>query len=44
METAPRIRIAAINGLARGGGAEVALARDLRVMAEDADLSFVQIA
>jgi Enoyl-CoA hydratase/carnithine racemase len=43
MEEAPWISIAAINGPARGGGAEVALACDLRVMAEDADLAFVQI-
>lgn len=43
LEEAPWISIAAINGPARGGGVEVALACDLRVMAEDADLAFVQI-
>jgi len=33
--------IAAINGPARGGGAEIAAACDQRVMAEDADIGFV---
>jgi len=43
LEVLPCPTIAAMNGAARGGGAEISLACDLRVMAEDADMGLVQV-
>jgi enoyl-CoA hydratase len=43
LEALPCPTIAAMNGAARGGGAEISLACDLRVMAEDADMGLVQV-
>jgi len=43
LEALPCITIAAINGPARGVGAEIAVACDLRVMDEVADIGFVQV-
>ncbi len=43
VETMPQVTIAAVNGLALGGGCELALACDIRVASEDAQLGLPEI-
>lgn len=43
LEMLPVPTLASVNGLARGGGAEIALACDLRYLAENASIGFTQI-
>jgi enoyl-CoA hydratase len=42
MRSLPTITIAVIDGPARGGGAEIAVSCDLRIMSENATIGFVQ--
>ena len=43
LEAAPKLSVAAVNGFALGGGMELALASDLRVVADDATLGQPEI-
>ncbi len=43
IETSPKVFLAAINGVALGGGLEVALACDLRVMSEAAEVGLPEV-
>jgi enoyl-CoA hydratase/carnithine racemase len=43
LEAAPKVAVAAVNGYALGGGMELALAADLRVVADDATLGQPEI-
>lgn len=43
LERLPQVTVAAINGYALGGGLEIALACDLRIAAESAELGFPEV-